>query len=303
MDQDLIDLLNNFDRAAVGDFASHANDIFIKDGEPTDAFLDALRRDLDRDFGVCSESAVKAKAKAKKIKTPKTNKKAQPSKDAPKNKQDTIPISIGSLGNDQGVTSRGSSMEKAPVDVASPNSQTTATIRSLQLRLNGALKAIKQLQAELNASEERTDDQKQEIARLQARLKANAERHNNVRLENDQQQHVAFLVKEIDDLKVCLLLTVFVVVSWIIVHFPLAEASCIHGVETRRGNCRTTQMGGAMSQLEVLCREKPGKLSNTFCVMLLLNRYPPNSKSFRLWRVHRTRRKKRSLRRPISVCC
>lgn len=200
MDQDLIDLLNNFDRAGVDDFSSRPHDIYIKDGEPTDAFLDALRRDLDKDFDFCRDSGVKSKTKTKKIKTPKPKKKVQTSKDAPNSAEDTTPAPIA---NAPGAVSRLSSAEKTNIDVSLQNSQISATIRSLQLRLNGSLKAIKQLQGELNSAEERADEQKQEIARLQARLKANAERHHNNRLENDQQQHIAFLMKEIDDLKVC----------------------------------------------------------------------------------------------------
>lgn len=206
MDQDLIDLLNNFDRVGAEDFSSHPNDVFIKDGEPADAFLDALRRDLDKDFGFCGESGRKVKTKTKKITTPKSKKKVQTSNDAPKSTHDTT--SIPSI-SDQGTTSKVSSTEKANFDVSLQHPQVAATIRSLQLRLNGSLKAIKQLQVELNSAGERADEQKQEIARLQARLKANAERHHNNRHENDQQQHTAFLMKEIDDLKVCRLSNVF----------------------------------------------------------------------------------------------
>jgi chromosome segregation ATPase len=193
---------------------SYHDEVFIKDGEPTDDFLETMRRDLDLDF--MNFESLEGNNDSKKEKTRASETPLRKNLDSKKRKMktklesgDLTPLKMADVSK----SSKKTRPEETQISSAGVEKQNNfsdsnnilleqqALIKSLQLRLVGALRTVKSLQASLKHANSQIDDQGSCITRLNSKLKLAADRAMQMKTATDDERHAEFLMKEIDELK------------------------------------------------------------------------------------------------------
>jgi chromosome segregation ATPase len=189
--------------------------VFIKDGEPTDAFLEAMQRDLGSGFmdfnSIVNFNDLKIGC-TEATKSP-LRKQVDPKKKKMKAKSESRDLAISkSTENVSKISNRVGPSEiqilstdfEMQSNIAENNNiilEQQSFIKSLQLRLTGTLGTVKHLQASLKQANSQIDDQRCSIAKLNFKLKLVADKGPQIKNNADDERHIDFLVKEIDELK------------------------------------------------------------------------------------------------------
>lgn len=194
---------------------SYHDEVFIKDGEPTDDFLETMRKDLDLDFmnfESLEDNNDSKKEKTRASETP-LRKKLDSKKRKMKTKlesEDLAPLKMTGVSKSSKKTRpEETQILSATVEMQNNFSDSNnilleqqALIKSLQLRLVGALRTVKHLQTSLKHANSQIDDQGSYITKLNSKLKLAADRAMQMKTATDDERHTEFLMKEIDELKV-----------------------------------------------------------------------------------------------------
>lgn len=185
IESDLIELLNDFPESFEDiDAAEERSEVFLKNGQPTDNFLEALKRDLNRlpeyqehklfrpSRRVTKEEErtevrpASARDIRRTVKVKADKSKPAATKEKVSRKVEKSPmIALGGKEVSRQLLLDDRDDEDQQIE------RQQASTHYFQLRIAGHLKCIKSLEAKLKKKAQVVQQQEQEIARLQAKLK------------------------------------------------------------------------------------------------------------------------------------